>query len=127
MNRPLETPACLPERGEGADPGAHPWLWRLQGKLESTFRHLAADYHVVVPDLPGFGESSRLWEENYDVDSQVERLHAFFAAIKLRGSHLVGNSMGGQIACTYAARYPDEVLSLTLSMQVVLSSPEPAK
>ncbi len=76
--------------------------------------YLSADYHVVVPDLPGFGESSRLWEESYDVDNQVERLHTLFADLKLGAFHLAGNSMGGLIACAYAVRYPDEVLSLTL-------------
>ena len=44
--------------------------------------------------MPGFGESSRLWEESYDVDNQVERLHTLFADLKLGAFHLAGNSMG---------------------------------
>lgn len=75
---------------------------------------LIRDYHVIVPDLPGFGESTKRFGENYNVDSQVKRLDRFVEALGQGKFHLAGNSMGGTIAAVYAARRPQRVLSLAL-------------
>lgn len=71
-------------------------------------------YHVIVPDLPGFGESSKRPDDRYDVETQVSRVHDFVKLMGLGKFHLAGNSMGGLIAGLYAAKYPDEVSSLGL-------------
>jgi pimeloyl-ACP methyl ester carboxylesterase len=76
--------------------------------------NLTKDYHVVIPDLPGHGESSKLINEKYDMISQINRLHKFTEALKINKFHIAGNSMGGFFAGSYAVRYPDEVLSLGL-------------
>jgi pimeloyl-ACP methyl ester carboxylesterase len=44
----------------------------------------------------------------------VERLNLFVKELKLTKFHLVGNSMGGNIAANYAADYPDMVMTLAL-------------
>ncbi|MGV8057947.1 MAG: alpha/beta fold hydrolase [Smithellaceae bacterium] len=72
------------------------------------------DYHVVIPDLPGYGESSRLINAKYDVTSQIERLHKFNQALKINKFHIAGNSMGGWFAGAYAVSYPAEVMSVGL-------------
>lgn len=72
------------------------------------------NYHVVIPDIPGFGESSRLTTAKYDEASQLERLHKFCRALQIPKLHIVGNSMGGLFAGAYAVRYPTEVLSVGL-------------
>jgi abhydrolase domain-containing protein 6 len=77
-------------------------------------RYLTKRYHVIVPDLPGFGESSKIWSDQYDIATQVKRLHQYVKKIGLRKFHIAGNSMGGLIAGVYAVTYPDEVLSLGL-------------
>jgi pimeloyl-ACP methyl ester carboxylesterase len=77
-------------------------------------RHLTKTYHVIAPDLPGFGESSKIWSDQYTITAQVERVREFTMKIGLKKFHLVGNSMGGLIAGVYAATYPDEVLTLGL-------------
>lgn len=76
--------------------------------------YLTPHFHVVAPDLPGFGESSRDAQARYAVSDQVERLHAFARALNLAPFHLGGNSMGGMIAGAYVARYPHQVQSLWL-------------
>jgi abhydrolase domain-containing protein 6 len=76
--------------------------------------YLTKDYHVVIPDIPGYGESSMVEKASYDLSSQMSRLHKFAQALKLKKFHIVGNSMGGFFAGTYAVRYPDEVISLGL-------------
>lgn len=77
-------------------------------------RYLTDRYHVLAVDVPGFGDSSKYSDEKYDIDTQVNRLHAFLAAKGIAKAHVTGNSMGGYIAGVYAARYPREVLSLGL-------------
>lgn len=75
-------------------------------------RKLTPDHRVVVPDLPGFGNSSRLADQSYQYAPQVERLHAFIEKLGIRQFHLAGSSMGGTIAALYAVKYPAQVLSV---------------
>lgn len=76
--------------------------------------HLTQHFRVVIPDLPGFGDASRDPQARYRMADQVERLHALFAALGLTQFYLGGNSMGGFIACEYAARHPQQVKALWL-------------
>ncbi|WP_435605387.1 alpha/beta fold hydrolase [Pseudomonas knackmussii] len=77
-------------------------------------RYLTSRYHVLIPDLPGFGESSQPAGISYDVGTQAERLLNFTTALGIGRVHLVGNSMGGQIVAIYAARHPQQVFSVAL-------------
>jgi pimeloyl-ACP methyl ester carboxylesterase len=77
-------------------------------------RFLTPHYRVIIPDHIGFGESSHPQEADYAPPAQVDRLRAFAHALGIERLHLGGSSMGGQIAMTYAARYPAEVASLWL-------------
>lgn len=83
-------------------------------------------YRIIAPDLPGFGDNSRLDNQSYDVIHQVERLQAFADALKLPRFHLLGNSMGGLIAAAYSLEHPDKVLSLGLLNSAGVSEPSPS-
>ena len=76
--------------------------------------YLTRDYHVIAPDLPGFGENERNPDLAYDIAAQTARLKAFADALGLSRPHVAGNSMGGWIALRYALDYPDGLASLTL-------------
>ncbi len=75
---------------------------------------LTPHYHVVIPDLAGFGESTRKWDENYNIENQVKRLDGFTGVLRLKKLNVAGNSMGGAIAAVYAARFPQKVSTLAL-------------
>jgi abhydrolase domain-containing protein 6 len=77
-------------------------------------KYLTDRYHVVIPDIPGFGESTRDPEAVYDIASQARRIRAFAEAIGLERFHLAGNSMGGNLSGAYAAMFTDQVLSMGL-------------
>ncbi len=77
-------------------------------------RHLTSDYHVIALDLPGFGDSFKNIQLDYDLNSQVTRLNEFVNKLELNPLHIAGNSMGGYIAGNYAAAFPDKVISLWL-------------
>jgi len=99
--------------------GADKDNWNLFSK------YLTKKYHVITPDLPGFGESSKIWSDQYTIAAQVERLHEFVKKIGLKKFHLVGNSMGGLIAGVYAATNPDEIQTLGLLDPAGVAGREP--
>jgi abhydrolase domain-containing protein 6 len=76
--------------------------------------YLTEKYHVVIPDIPGYGDSTMLMDSSYDLSHQISRLHKFASALKLKNMHIAGNSMGGFFAGIYAARFPDEIMSVGL-------------
>ncbi|MBN2034097.1 MAG: alpha/beta hydrolase [Deltaproteobacteria bacterium] len=77
-------------------------------------KHWSGSYRVVVPDLPGFGESTKVDTAVYDVPHQVDRLDLFIKALGITSFHLAGISMGGAIAAYYAGEHPEKVKSLFL-------------
>jgi pimeloyl-ACP methyl ester carboxylesterase len=77
-------------------------------------KYLTLHYRVIVPDQIGFGESSHPQDADYGPVAQAARLRDLARSLNIASLHLGGNSMGGHIALTYAALYPDEVKSLWL-------------
>lgn len=77
-------------------------------------RFLTPHYRVLIPDLPGFGGTTRQPGAGYTIAEQVERLRAFLDQLSPGRVHLGGNSMGGFIAAQFAATYPERVASLWL-------------
>lgn len=88
--------------------------------------YLKDNFHLIVPDHIGFGESSKPEDADYSPTAQARRLHELFTRLDLkRRIHIGGSSMGGHIAMTYASMYPAEVKSLwLLDPGGVWSSPE---
>jgi abhydrolase domain-containing protein 6 len=117
----------------------HRWVYLEGGKGETIlFVHgfgmekdgwglfpkaFSRSYHLILPDLPGFGENSRLESADYGVPSQVKRLNRFSESLGLKRFHLAGSSMGGYIAGFYASEYPQKVKSLALFNPAGVNSP----
>jgi len=76
--------------------------------------HLTTRYRVLIPDLPGFGESSKPADASYTIAQQVAWLQALLRALGVTRAHLGGSSMGGMIAVEYALLHPGDVASLWL-------------
>lgn len=77
-------------------------------------RYLTTNFHVIIPDLPGWGASTRIPGADYGYGAQVERLHAFLGALQVDEMAIAGHSMGGAIAGLYAAKYPKQIAALVL-------------
>jgi abhydrolase domain-containing protein 6 len=88
---------------------------------------LTKQYRVIAPDMPGWGESSRIETESYGYPKQVQRLREFITALGLGRVHLIGHSMGGFISSAYAAQYPDDVITLGLIAPHGVAEPEPSE
>jgi pimeloyl-ACP methyl ester carboxylesterase len=100
--------------------GANKDNWTRVGK------YLTPHFHVIAPDLPGFGESTADPKGDYSMDAQVRRIHAFVRKLDIKRFHLGGNSMGGYIAALYASRYPADVASLWLLAPGGVMAAEPS-
>lgn len=80
--------------------------------------------HLVIPDLPGHGQTPFLEGAGYSAPAQADRLVAFLDALELERVHVIGNSMGGFIAAHLAQRSPERVISLSLVDAVGVRAPE---
>ena len=79
-----------------------------------TAKLLTPHFHLIIPDLPGWGDSSRVSGASYNIDAQAGRLDAFVQTLRLQRFLLVGHSMGGAIAGVYASEHPEHVAALAL-------------
>lgn len=73
---------------------------------------LATTYHIIAPDLPGFGGSDPLPHTTFQ--TLIDWLDAFFDALNIDAAPVVGTSAGGLIARLFAAGYPSRVPALVL-------------
>ena len=73
-----------------------------------------AGFRAIVPDLLGFGLSSKPDIPQYDLDFFIAGIKGLVDALGLQRVTLLGNSLGGAVALGYALAYPDEVSRLIL-------------
>ena len=76
--------------------------------------HLSAHHRLIVPDLPGWGASTRLADADYGYAAQAERVARFIETLGEGPVDVIGHSMGGGIAAVLAARHPGLVRRLVL-------------
>jgi 4,5:9,10-diseco-3-hydroxy-5,9,17-trioxoandrosta-1(10),2-diene-4-oate hydrolase len=86
---------------------SHAKLW------VKNMRELYQNHTIYVPDLPGFGLSQAM-EGNFYVPELVDFIDKFAQAVGLESFHLMGHSLGGAIAASYAFQYPKKVSKLVL-------------
>ncbi|WP_394849789.1 alpha/beta fold hydrolase [Pendulispora brunnea] len=69
---------------------------------------------VILPDLPGHGDSEGSAEDAGSIRALVQWLAAFLDALALGSVSLGGNSMGGHVALAFALSYGAHVNRLVL-------------
>lgn len=76
---------------------------------------LKGKFHIVRIDLIGHGKTSAPEDvKRYRMAQQIAHLEKIFEQLNLEAFTLVGYSMGGRIALSYAIEYPERVSSLIL-------------
>ncbi|MGF1454805.1 MAG: alpha/beta fold hydrolase [Alphaproteobacteria bacterium] len=101
---PEAAPAVIMVHGFGAS--LHTW--------EPWAEALAGDFRVVRFDLPGSGLSPPDPTGVYTDERSIELILALMDDKGLDRASVIGNSIGGRIAWTLAARHPDRVDRLVL-------------
>jgi len=71
-------------------------------------------HQVVVVNLPGHGPSASPSNRKYSIDAFAKDLAQVFEQLSLSNAVLVGLSMGGTIAQTFALRHPEKLVGLVL-------------
>ncbi len=79
---------------------------------------LADDFHLIAPDIPGFGYSENT--EPYTMIHLIEWLAALVDALDIPSAHYLGHSFGGTLAVGQALSYPEEVERLVLVAPAIL-------
>jgi pimeloyl-ACP methyl ester carboxylesterase len=103
----------------------HCWTgnWSL---WEKTMQHLDGQYRFIAPDHLGFGQSDKPRGNYYQIDKQAERAKYILNCFGYERARVVGHSMGGQIALTFAGLYPDTVERLVVVDPAVTGKLHPA-
>jgi pimeloyl-ACP methyl ester carboxylesterase len=89
--------------------------------------YLPMGARILIPDLPGHGNSAPLDSMPYTPDVVIDLLSSLAKALDADRFHIVGNSVGGMYALVYAHTYPDQVLSLTLIDSGGIYPPNPSE
>jgi 3-oxoadipate enol-lactonase len=111
-----------------------PWrtpetILMLHGNAESGLSwyawapKLARRFHVVRPDMRGFGQSTPMPRDfPWSLDRLIDDYRALMDHLKVDRFHLIGAKLGGTIARAFAARRPERVITLT-----VVGTPAPLR
>ena len=83
---------------------ARSWDW--------VARELQDDWHIIVPDWRGHGDSAWSPDGDYNTHAYVYDLAQLIHQLKLAPATIVAHSMGGNIALRYAGLYPELVKKL---------------
>jgi 4,5:9,10-diseco-3-hydroxy-5,9,17-trioxoandrosta-1(10),2-diene-4-oate hydrolase len=75
---------------------------------------LAERFRVIVPDLPGYGRSTKGLRRDDPFGDLAEAMNGLLPALGLEQAHVVGNSLGGACALRLALEHPGRVTSLIL-------------
>lgn len=111
----LDLAATAPYRGDvlflhGSGPGASGWS-NFKFNAEAF---CAAGYRVVIPDLPGYGDSDKPTDVDYTLDYFVTAVTGLIEQLGLEQLTLVGNSLGGAIALGTALQQSNRIAKLIL-------------
>jgi 4,5:9,10-diseco-3-hydroxy-5,9,17-trioxoandrosta-1(10),2-diene-4-oate hydrolase len=93
----------------GGGPGAS-GLSNFSRNIEALSRH----FHVLVPDMPGYGKSSKGIKRNDPFGDLAETMLGLLDALQIGRAHVVGNSYGGACALRMALDQPQRVGALVL-------------
>lgn len=87
---------------------------------------LAKRHRLLVPDIPGFGESDFIAGADYRAEAQELRLAQWLEHQQTGPVHIVGSSMGGALAALLSAFHPQLIRSLTLMNAAGVSGARPS-
>ncbi len=80
--------------------------------------HLKSNYKIVCYDLRGQWFSEVTSDKPYSFRGMADDLDALMQSLNIENAHLVGTSLGGEIALWYALMYPQKVKSLSVVASV---------
>ena len=110
----------IAETGDRAAPavvfihGSGPGASGASNFRQNIAAFVAAGYRVILPDMIGYGGSSKPEGIDYTLQLFTDTLHEALVAHGLTRASLVGNSLGGGVALQLALDHPGFVHNLVL-------------
>lgn len=89
-------------------------------------KHFVDDYHVIIPDLAGHGDTGFDPKSSFTGPAQAERISKLLKALNIEKAHIVGNSMGGFITAWFARLYPEQTITAVPMDPAGIDSPTPS-
>jgi 2-hydroxy-6-oxonona-2,4-dienedioate hydrolase len=92
------------------------------GHAEAYAKNIAVHapyFHVYAIDMVGHGFTDKPDHLKYCLQDYVDHLHDFVNAIGTDKVHLSGESLGGQVAVTYAYQHPERIHRIVLNTGIV--------
>jgi pimeloyl-ACP methyl ester carboxylesterase len=102
---------------EDGDANGYPILLLHDGISDAKFQWgeiipmLSDEYHVIVPNLPGFGDSAPI---NGGIDAHVEWIHSLLDELDVEAVALVGSAFGALLVRAFSTKYPTRVAAAIL-------------
>lgn len=128
--RDVATVLAFDAAGHGPDPAIvvlHGWPLNRSIWSEIGPRIAAPGYRVLVPDLPGCGDSPTIEFARATVEAYADELARFLDAFGPRRFAIAGHSFGGYVALALAERRPDLVAALGLVASRTTADSEAAR
>ncbi|MGE0716519.1 MAG: alpha/beta fold hydrolase [Alphaproteobacteria bacterium] len=91
---------CIHGAGPGADSASN-----FRRNVDALSRH----FRVVLYDMPQFGKSDKVVVDEGRLAFNARVLADFMAGMGIAKAHIIGNSMGGQVALKLAIDHPERV------------------
>jgi pimeloyl-ACP methyl ester carboxylesterase len=76
--------------------------------------HRLPEYNIIIPDLPGFGDSTPMTKRSHDIDGYRDFIMAFIKKVAPKQPELLGHSFGSIVAASVAASAPELTNKLVL-------------
>lgn len=85
---------------------------------------LSADYHLVIPSLPGYGFSGKPAEAKWSVEHIAAAWDALMAALGYNRYFAQGGDWGSAVTCAIGGNHPDRCAGIHVNM--IVGQPDPA-
>lgn len=81
---------------------------------QTSIEPLSAKFQVIIFDTRGIGRTDAP-EESYSMEMFADDLAGLMDALQIAQAHILGFSMGGQIALQFALKYPERINKLIIA------------
>ncbi|HUT05994.1 MAG TPA: alpha/beta hydrolase [Nitrosopumilaceae archaeon] len=94
-------------------------------RWSKTIPYFAKDYHLIIPDLIGFGYSDKPLVD-YTTDFFSDFLGKFLDSTGIENTPIIGSSLGGQVAANYVSKNNNMEKLILVSPSGIMKTSTPA-
>ena len=81
---------------------------------DEIIQHLSSGYQLIIPDIPGSGQSTLLDGKEISIADYADAIAAIIEKEGIDQCTMIGHSMGGYITLAFAKKYPEKIQAIGL-------------